>query len=153
MARVIGVDPGTVRVGVAISDELRITARPLVTIRRRDDGATARAILDLAAAHEAGRIVVGIPLGLSGAEQETSRAARRLVEAIQAITSLPVVGWDERLTTAQAERSLIEGNVRRERRREIIDQVAAALMLQSFLDAEAVRDRPAGYADPETPDR
>jgi putative Holliday junction resolvase len=148
MGRVIGVDAGSVRVGVALSDDLGITARPLTTIRRKDDRSAAEAIRLLAVAHDASRIVVGIPIGLDGGDQKTTHAARRLAEAIREATALPVIGWDERLTTAQAERSLIEGNVRRERRREIVDQVAAALMLQSFLDAEAARGPSSGGAGP-----
>jgi putative Holliday junction resolvase len=135
MGRAMGVDAGTRRVGIALSDELRITASPLTTLQRKDDRSTARAIRDLAVKHEVDRIVVGHPVGLDGREQESSREAAALAVAIRDAAQIEVVSWDERLTTAQAERALIEGGVRRERRREIIDQVAAALMLQSYLDA------------------
>jgi putative Holliday junction resolvase len=135
MSRVMGVDVGTVRVGIALSDELAVMARPEATIPRTGDRATAETIRDLARRHEVSRIVVGLPLSMSGAEQDSTKDALRLTDAIRTATGLEVVTWDERLTTAAAERSLIEGGVRRERRREIIDQVAAALMLQGFLDA------------------
>lgn len=140
----MGVDAGTRRVGIALSDELRITASPLTTLQRKDDRSTARAIRDLATRHEVDRIVVGHPLGLDGREQESSRDAEALATAIREAAQVEVVSWDERLTTAQAERALIEGGVRRERRREIIDQVAAALMLQSYLDAAPRSGSPEG---------
>ena len=133
----MGVDAGSVRVGLALSDELGITARPLVTLSRKNDRATAEEIGRLAEENGVTRIVVGLPLSMTGGEQESSVLARQLADAIAAASGLPVKTWDERFTTAQAERALIEGNVRRERRREVIDQIAAALMLQSYLDAGA----------------
>jgi len=152
MSRVMGVDVGTVRVGIALSDELALMARPLVTIPRNGDRATAEAIRDLAIENEVSRVVVGLPLSMSGAEQEATVDARRLTDSIRAASDIEVVTWDERLTTAAAERSLIDGGVRRERRREIVDQVAAALMLQGFLDAgaPAARDE-SGSSTPSAP--
>lgn len=131
----MGVDVGTVRVGIALSDERGVMARPLATLPRTGDRGTAEAIRVLAAGNGVTRIVVGLPLSMNGGEQESTEDARRLAEAIRGATGLDVVTWDERLTTAAAERSLIESGVRRERRKEIVDQVAAALMLQGFLDA------------------
>ncbi|MBI3449790.1 MAG: Holliday junction resolvase RuvX [Acidobacteria bacterium] len=137
MGRLMGVDAGTVRVGIALSDELGVMARPAATIPRRGDRGTAEAIRDLARESGVDRIVVGLPLSMAGGEQASSVDARRLAEAIRVATGLPVITWDERLTTAAAERSLIESGVRRERRREIVDQVAAAVLLQGYLDAGA----------------
>ena len=131
----MGVDVGTARIGIALSDELGITARPFETVPRTGARATVDAIRRIATENGVERIVVGLPLSMAGSEQPSSTDARQIAEAIGAGTGLPVVTWDERLTTAAAERSLIEGGVRRERRREIIDQVAAALMLQGYLDA------------------
>lgn len=135
----MGIDVGTVRVGIALSDELGLTARPFATVRRGGDRVTARRIRDLAAENAVDRIVVGLPLGLDGQEQRSSADARRLAGVLDEETAIETVVWDERLTTVQAERALIEGNVRREKRRAVIDQVAAALMLQSFLDFERSR--------------
>jgi putative Holliday junction resolvase len=137
MGRVMGIDVGTVRVGIALSDESRIIAKPHVTLRREGNDRTAKAIAAVAAEHGVDRIVVGLPLGLDGAEQKSSEDSRALASAIGGATGLPVVVWDERLTTAQAERALLAANVRREKRREVIDRIAAALMLQSFLDRAA----------------
>lgn len=146
MGRVMGVDVGTVRVGIALSDEGRIIAKPHVTIPRQGNDRTARAIAAVAAEHGVDRIVVGLPLGLDGTEQKSSEDSRALAEAIGSASGLPVVLWDERLTTAQAERALVAGNVRRGRRRQVVDQVAAALMLQSFLDRAG---EPAGSSERE----
>ncbi len=152
MGRIMGIDVGSVRVGVALSDELGITARPHATIPRRGDRATAEALSSIAAENAVGRIVVGLPLRLDGGDQDVTRDARRLAKALAAASGLAVVTWDERLTTVQAERSLIEGGVRRARRREVVDQVAAALMLQSFLDAGAPAARtPPGALEPSDP--
>jgi putative Holliday junction resolvase len=144
MGRIMGIDVGTVRVGIALSDELGLTARPFETVRRGGDRVTARRIRDLAAENEVDRIVVGLPLGLDGREQSSSADARRMAAVLGEETGIEIVVWDERLTTVQAERALIEGNVRREKRREVIDQVAAALMLQSFLDLERARRQEEG---------
>jgi putative Holliday junction resolvase len=146
MGRIMGIDVGTVRVGIALSDELGLIARPFATVRRGGDRVTARGIRDLASENAVDRIVVGLPLGLDGREQRSSADARRLAEVLGEETRIEIVVWDERLTTAQAERALIEGNVRREKRREVIDQVAAALMLQSFLDLERARRQEGGDA-------
>jgi len=141
VARVMGVDVGSARVGIALSDEMGLTARPFRTIPRRGTRGTARTLAELAAAEGAGRIVVGLPLGMDGGEQASSADARDVAEALRAECSLEVILWDERLTSAQAERALIEGNMRRDRRRQLIDQVAAAILLQSFLDMEGTADR------------
>ncbi len=142
----MGVDVGTVRVGIALSDELGLTARPFATVRRGGDRVTARRIRNLAAENAVDRIIVGLPLGLDGREQGSSADARRLAGVLDEETAIEIVVWDERLTTVQAERALIEGKVRREKRREVIDQVAAALMLQSFLDCERARLQEGGDA-------
>jgi putative Holliday junction resolvase len=137
----MGVDPGTVRVGIALSDELGITARPHATLERRTAAAAAEAIRALAAEHGVERIVVGLPLRMDGGEQASTADARDLASAIERATGRPVVLWDERLTTAQAERALVEGNVRRKDRRRVVDRVAATLLLQSYLDSAAA-ERP-----------
>ncbi len=121
--------------GVALSDESGLIARPFDTVRRTGDRQAIRELKRIAAENEVTRIVVGLPLSMSGGEQPSTAAARRLASALEASTGLEVVVWDERLTTAQAERALIEGNVSRRRRRDVVDRVAAAVMLQSYLDS------------------
>ena len=126
--RILGVDHGTKRIGLAISDETGMVAQSIGYVASLADV--------LKAASVAGKIVVGVPRRLDGTESEQTKRALAFIESIKAATKLPVVGWDERLTTAQAQRALLEGNVRRKDRREKVDQLAAQLMLQSYLDAQ-----------------
>ena len=148
MARIMAVDVGSVRVGLALSDEFGITARPFQTLQRRGIRKTAAAIAELAVAEGVGLIVVGLPLSMEGGEQESSADARSLAKAVEAASALTVRLWDERLTSVQAERALLEGNVRRERRKKIVDQVAAAILLQCFLDSGAATSNNAVPAEP-----
>jgi putative holliday junction resolvase len=133
--RVLGLDVGTVRIGVALSDPLGLTAQPLETIDARKSPPEER-VRALCAEHEVTQLVVGLPLQLDGKEGLAVQSVRRFVDKLAAVVSLPIELWDERLTTAQAERTMISGGVRRDKRRERIDQIAAALILQSFLDAK-----------------
>jgi putative Holliday junction resolvase len=135
MGRVLGVDVGTVRIGVAISDETGLIARPLETVRRTGDRKALGALARMAREHEVVRIVVGLPLTMGGGEQESSVDAREFAGKLRTRAGCEVLVWDERLTTAQAERALIEGGVRRKQRREVVDRIAAAVMLQSYLDS------------------
>jgi putative Holliday junction resolvase len=125
--RILGVDHGTKRIGLAISDETGTIAQSVGYVASLPDLLKVRA----------DKIVVGIPRRLDGTESEQTKRALKFIEQLKAATKLPVVGWDERLTTAQAQRVLIEGNVRRKERREKVDQLAAQLMLQSYLDAHS----------------
>ena len=134
MIRILALDVGTVRVGVAISDPLGMTAQPLEVIDRKRVDPIER-VLALVAEHEVRRIVVGKPLQLDGEEGQAVRAVEVLVRNLRSRTEVPVEMWDERLTTAQAERLMIDGGVRRQDRRAKIDKVAAALILQSYLEA------------------
>jgi putative Holliday junction resolvase len=137
--RRLGIDPGLRRVGVALSDEDGRIAMPLSTVPRKGDEALVRALAALVVEHGAGVVVVGLPLRLDGSESDGSRRARRLADALGKQVSAEVVLWDERLSTAQAERSLRESGVRRQARKDVVDQVAATLILQSYLDAQAPR--------------
>jgi putative Holliday junction resolvase len=132
--RLLGLDIGSVRIGVALSDPLRITAQPLEVIDRRRQEPLQR-IADLVQTHEVERIVVGKPLTLSGESGLAVQAVDAFVSELAPRVEVPIESWDERLSTAQAERAMIEGGARRARRKEAIDKVAAALILQSYLDA------------------
>ncbi len=129
--RILGVDHGTRRIGLAISDETGTIAQSIGYVASR------AGVLRVAAERDAGKLVVGVPRRLDGTASEQTERTLAFITALKAATELPVVGWDERLTTAQAERVLIEGNVRRKDRKEKIDQLAAQLMLQSYLDAQS----------------
>ena len=139
MGRVLGVDLGERRIGLALSDALGITAGPLMTLERRGSPAADRAaIIAAARENEAERIVVGMPTSLSGKAGPAALAAAAEIEALQALAGpdLPVVAHDERLTTVTAQRALAGAKVKKGDRRGLVDQVAAAVMLQSWLDAQ-----------------
>lgn len=132
--RALGLDLGSVRVGLALSDPLGLTAQPYGRLPRRDLDRDLAPLLTLAKEREVATFVVGHPLLLSGKAGAGAEDAERFAERLRRAVAIPVVLWDERLTTVQAERSLREGEVRGRRRREVVDATAAALMLQSWLD-------------------
>jgi putative Holliday junction resolvase len=137
--KALGVDPGERRVGIAISDGSGVIASPHSVIdRRHEDPATCIAALCDELAIET--VVVGLPVKLSGEEGPAAAAARSLGAEIAAASGRNLVYWDERFTSVQAERSLLEAGVRRRRRRELTDKVAAAMMLQGYLDREMTED-------------
>ena len=129
----MGIDYGTSRIGVALSDPLHITAQGFSVIDARSEDVV-EAISVIAREQEVERVVVGLPVSLSGYEGPSAAGARELAERVSAATGLPVELSDERFTTHTAESALLEANVRRRRRREVIDQVAADVMLQHYLD-------------------
>lgn len=128
MARVLGVDPGEARIGLAISDESGSLARPLAVLRHVARQEDAREIARYAAQEGAERIVVGVPLDLDGRAGPQARRALRLVEALRGCTSLPVDTWDESFTT--------EAVLPHRRRDPRLDAKAAAVILQEYLDAQ-----------------
>lgn len=132
--RVLAVDPGTRRVGLAISDPTGTIAQPLTTIEAEPRETLAARLAAVAREMDAARIVVGLPRRMDGSFGPEAKAARDLAAEVRAASKLRVELVDERLTTAAAEKSLLESGMRRDRRRANIDRVAAALLLQSFLD-------------------
>jgi putative Holliday junction resolvase len=140
-ARVLAVDPGARHFGLALSDPTRLIAQPLTTLTRRPkQRAPVAAIADLVARHGVGLIVVGLPLDLEGAEGEAARAARALGSALERRTGIPVAYWDERLSTALALRAARAAGVRDREGRPRIDQMAAVVILQHYLDARTTAE-------------
>jgi putative Holliday junction resolvase len=133
-ARVIGIDVGTKTLGLALSDATRNIASALVTLRRSRLADDLKRLLELAAQHGVGGFVVGLPLNLDGSEGPRAQATRAFARNLARATELPVAYWDERLTTVAAERALLEADLSRRRRAQVIDKVAAALILQGALD-------------------
>jgi putative Holliday junction resolvase len=134
--RVLGLDVGTRRLGVAVSDPTGTVASPLATVPRRAPAEDARALAALAAEQEATTVVVGLPVTLAGREGPAARAVRAyLAELAPLLPGLALELADERLSTVAAERALVGGGVRRRARREVVDQVAASVFLQTWLDA------------------
>ncbi|HUK83922.1 MAG TPA: Holliday junction resolvase RuvX [Verrucomicrobiae bacterium] len=133
--RVLAIDFGLKRVGLAISDETGTVAQPLRYLEGGSDESVGRAVAQTAAGRGASKIVVGIPVRMSGQASQQTERTLRFFAALCRLTTLPVERWDERLTTAQAHRALLEGNVRRKTRQQKIDSMSAQIMLQSYLDA------------------
>lgn len=127
-------DPGSRRVGLALSDPTGTIAQPLTTLEAEPHDTLAMRLATIAQEREAERIIVGLPRRMDGTYGPEAKAARQLAARLREASRLPVELVDERLTTVAAERSLLEGNVRRSTRRASIDRVAAALLLQSHLD-------------------
>lgn len=138
--RVLGLDPGQRRIGVALSDPGGVIAQPHTVVDRRRGDAIGR-IARICDEHDVGLIVVGLPVSLSGEEGPSAAAARRLGDEVAAATGRNLVYWDERFTSVQAEQSLLEVGIRREQRRERRDMIAAALMLQGYLDGRPEKER------------
>jgi putative holliday junction resolvase len=134
--RILAVDSGSKRVGLAVSDPTATVAQALSTVPAEPAATLASRLADIAKAQDAQRIVVGLPLRLNGTHGPEAAAAQRLAHALRQAARLPVEMVDERLTTAAAERSLIAGGVRREKRRLSVDRVAATLLLQGHLDSK-----------------
>lgn len=135
MRRSFGLDVGTRTIGVAISDALGFTAQPITTLRRTNLRADLTALRRLAEQHGVEHAVVGLPLNMDGSEGPSAADARRLGDAVARTLGIPVEYWDERLTTVAANRVMIAADVSRARRREVVDQIAASLILQGWLDA------------------
>lgn len=132
--RLIGIDAGTKTYGLALSDVTRTIASALETIERRKFAADMERLLGLAATHGVTGLVLGFPRNLDGTEGPRAQATRALARNLNKLSPLPVLLWDERLTTALAERMLIDADQTRKRRAEVIDKLAATLILQSALD-------------------
>ena len=137
--RVLAVDPGDVRIGLAVSDPLGIIANPLQVLKHISRNENARRIANIAAEKEAVMIVVGQPLDSYGEVGPAAKKSARLARAIQKFTETEVVLWDESGTTKAAQRAYIEMNVPKKKRRGHLDHIAATIILQSYLDAHASR--------------
>lgn len=141
-ARYLALDVGSKRIGVAVSDELGLTAQPVMTLeRRRNTREDLRSIARLARRFGVVGIVVGNPLHISGEESPRSTRTQALAAELGEITGLPMHLWDERLTSHEAHQILYQAGKARQEHRAVVDQVAATLILQSFLDEQA-RARP-----------
>jgi putative Holliday junction resolvase len=134
MRPLIGLDLGTRTVGTAVSDRLLTVATPATTIRRTKFTADAQAILALARDRDAAGLVLGLPLNMDGSEGPRAQSSRAFARNLERISDLPILLWDERLSTVAAERALLEADTSRKRRAEIIDSVAAGIILQGLLD-------------------
>jgi putative Holliday junction resolvase len=135
MARILALDVGEKRIGVAVSDETETLARPLMAIKRASKREDFQRIVQLVEAERAGRVVVGYPRSLGGTEGPQARRVRRYTEALAEALPVPVEMWDERYTTVEATARLRDAGRRRSRDRGQLDAAAAAVILQDYLDA------------------
>lgn len=136
--RIMGLDFGSKTVGVAISDPLLITAQGIEIIRRKDENKlrqTLARIEALAAEYEVEKIVLGLPKNMNDTMGERAKLTLEFKEKLERRTGLPVVMWDERLTTVAADRAMMEAGIRRENRKEYVDKIAACFILQGYLDS------------------
>ncbi len=135
--RILGLDIGEKRIGVAISDPLGITAQGLTVIVYENRAAALERLAAICREHDVARIVAGLPLHLSGARGEMAEKVERFAAALEQHTGLPLEFMDERLTSRAAEKTLIAGGVRRRARKEVRDMIAAVLILESYLKSAA----------------
>jgi putative Holliday junction resolvase len=150
-ARILAIDYGLKRIGLAISDALGITAQGLVTLQRTRLADDLRHIRDLVAEYAAARVIVGNPVGQQGGETSMSQQVMSFVEKLQRCLECPVELWDERLTTAEANRLLRSSGIGIEKRRRARDRVAATLLLQSYLDYQANERARSGESEAAAP--
>jgi putative Holliday junction resolvase len=132
----IGIDLGTKTIGIAVSDATRRIATPRETIARRKFSADSRRLLEIAAESNAAVFVLGLPLNMDGSEGPRAQATRAFARNLAKLTPIPIVFWDERLSTAAIERMLIDADTSRARRAEVVDKLAAAYILQAALDSQ-----------------
>ena len=136
--RILALDVGKRRIGVAISDELGLTAQGLDTLQRKNNREDYAALTRVAADKHVSLILIGNPVNMSGKEGRQAEWVRQFAEALSAHSGLPVKMWDERLTTVEAERVLRQSGISIQKRARAVDRLAAVLLLQSYLDALAL---------------
>ena len=139
--RILGIDPGEARIGLALSDPLGITAQPLGCLNCIGPRKDLNRIAALVREHEAETVVIGLPRLLSGDEGQAAAGSRLLAQGLgRRLPGVRIELWDERLTTVEAERTMISADVKRRERRAVVDTLAAVLILQGYLDAQAPGD-------------
>lgn len=138
MNRVLGIDYGQRRIGVAVSDALGTMALPREVVTVASDKQAVNAVRSAVEDTEAGRVVVGMPLNMDGSHGPMADHVQAFVARLQRVLDVPVETWDERLSTSQVERALIEADVSRAKRRKIRDKLAAQAILQGWMDAQSL---------------
>jgi putative holliday junction resolvase len=139
MMRYMGLDYGDRQIGVAVSDELGWTAQGLTVLRNSGDERVLNDIAALVKEWNVGEVVVGLPKNMNGTVGPRGQLAIEFAEELRKLLAIPVQLWDERLTTKSAERALIEADVSRKKRKGVVDRIAAALILQNYMDANTTK--------------
>lgn len=133
--RILALDFGTKRIGVAMSDELLLTAQGLDTIHRKELKNDLAIIKEIVGSNGVNEVIVGLPLNMNGTYSEKTKEAVLFADELGKAISVPVKTWDERLTSMQADRAMLEGDMSRAKRRKLSDRLAAQIILQSYLDS------------------
>lgn len=133
--RVMALDLGTKRIGVAMSDELRITGQPYKTLENKSSQSVLAELKDIISRENVMEVVIGLPKRLDGSAGDMAEAAKKLATLLKEQVGIKVRLWDERFSTHAAQRALLEGDVRRAKRKQVVDQTAAAWILQGYLDS------------------
>jgi len=133
--RILAIDHGSKRMGIAVSDELKMIAQPLEYILAEPSDKFLARLNELITDKEVELILIGMPRNMDGSYGPAALKVQDFVEVLKGAVCVPIKMWDERLTSAQANRLLIQGNVRRDKRKEQVDKMAAAILLQSYLDS------------------
>jgi len=133
--KILGLDLGSKTIGVAISDDLFLTAQVLTSIQRTTLGKDLAVIVDLVDRYEVKEVVVGWPINMDGSTGDSARKADTFIEQLRENLPIKIIPWDERLSTVAAERILLEGDLSRKKRRKVIDRLSAAIILQGYLDS------------------
>jgi putative Holliday junction resolvase len=137
--RILALDHGTKRIGIALSDELKMIAQPLEYVSAEPFGAFLTRLKEIIRTKEVELILLGMPRNMDGSYGPAALKVQEFAAVLKENIAIPIQLWDERLTSAQAQRFLIEGNVRRDQRKEKVDKTAAAILLQSYLDSLSLR--------------
>ena len=144
--RIVSLDYGLARIGVALSDERKIIASPLMTIQaeKKSEKTAVKVVHELQQHQDKllytlEEIVIGLPLLLSGKSGHLADEVKHFIELLKKLTTVPIVTWDERLTTVQAEKALREGSMNRRQRSKVVDTVSAAILLQGYLDHRVIK--------------
>ncbi|MGI6357403.1 MAG: Holliday junction resolvase RuvX [Bacillota bacterium] len=133
MERILALDVGNKRIGVAVSDALGVTAQGVKVVQRRSLQADLEAVCQLVQEYQAAQVVIGLPLNMNGSLGPQAELAQQFGQALTAVCPAEIVWQDERLTTAAAERTLLGGDVRRQKRKQVVDMLAAQMILETYL--------------------
>ena len=137
--KILALDIGTVRIGIAASDIMEIIASAYEVYRRKNEEADVKYIAELVSKLEAGEIVIGLPLKLDGTEGQSVEMARSFGDKLSKLTEVPIIYQDERLSTVSDQKILIESGMRREKRKDKVDSIAATIILQTYLDKKSLK--------------
>jgi len=132
--KTLGLDVGSKTIGVAVSDELGIIAQGVTTLKRKGVNHDITQLLKVIEEQRAEKVVVGLPKNMNGSLGQSAKMVLTLLEELENFVDIPVIAWDERLSTVAAERALLEADMSRKKRKKVIDKVAALIILQGYLD-------------------